>query len=139
MTSRIRTLRLIATLVVLAGTLVSLIGQAIPVRAQEEDDPAARPPEFPIEIVFEDRYFLFDRQIPIAPDGLVELGQQDDLTFYAETAEGPHDRLFVASAVDEATIARYLQEIPVGDDGTALANACPAQPQEFGDLQSGND
>jgi hypothetical protein len=139
MTSRIRTLRLIATLVVLAGTLVSLIGQAIPVWAQEEGDPAARPPEFPIEIVFEDRYFLFDRQIPIAPDGLDELGQQDDLTFYAETAEGPHDRLFVALAVDEATIARYLPEIPVGDDGTSLANACRAQPQEFGDLQSGND
>ena len=139
MTRRNRTLRLIATLVVLAGTLVSLIAPAIPVQAQDEADSAARPPEFPIEIVLEDRYFLFDREIPIALEGLVEVGQQDDLTFYAETAEGPHDRVFVSSPGDEATVARYLPEIPVGADGTALANACPAQPQEFGDLQSGDE
>jgi hypothetical protein len=139
MTRRNRTLRLIATLVVLAGTLMSLVAPAIPVRAQDNGDPAARPPEFPIEIVFEDRFFLFDRVIPIATEGLVEVGQQDDLTLYAETAEGPHDRLFAASPVDQATIARYLAEIPAGDDGTAEANACPAQPQEFGDLQSGDD
>jgi hypothetical protein len=139
MTRRNRTLRLIATLVVLAGTLLSLVAQAIPVQAQDNGDPAARPPEFPIEIAFEDRYFLFDRVIPIATEGLVDVGQQDDLTFYAETAEGPHDRLFAASPGDQATIARYLAEIPVGVDGTAEANACPAQPQEFGDLQSGDD
>ena len=137
MTRRNRTLRLIAMLVVLAGTLVSLVAPAIPVRAQDDGDPAARPPEFPIEILFDDRYFLFDREIPIATEGLVEVGQQDDLTFYAETAEGPHDRLFVSSALATETLARYLPEIPVGADGTALANACPAQPQEFGDLQSG--
>ena len=139
MTRRIRTLRLIATLVVLAGTLVSLTGLAIPVLAQDEGGPAARPPEFPIEIVLEERYFLFDREIPIALEGLVEVGRQDDLTFYAETAEGPHDRLFVSAPVDQTTVARYLPEIPVGADGTALANACPAQPQEFGDLQSGDE
>jgi hypothetical protein len=139
MTRRIRTLRLIATLVVLAGTIVSLIGPAILVQAQDEGDSAARPAEFPIEIVLEDRYFLFDREIPIALEGLVEVGRQDDLTFYAETAEGPHDRLFVSSPVDETTVARYLPEIPVGADGTVLANACPAQPEEFRDLQSGDD
>ena len=65
MTRRNRTLRLIATLVVLAGTLVSLVAPAIPVQAQDDANPAARPPEFPIEILFEDRYFLFDREIPI--------------------------------------------------------------------------
>src|SRR5918994_7430425 len=134
MTKRNRTLRLIATLVVLVGTLMSLVAQAIPVRAQDNGDPAPRPPEFPIEIVFEDRYFLFDRVIPIATEDLVEVGQQDDLTFYTETAEGPHERLFVASPVDQATNARYLAEIPIGADGAAEANACPAQPQEFGDL-----
>jgi hypothetical protein len=74
MTRRIWTLRLIATLVVLAGTLISLIGPAIPVQAQDEGSPAARPPEFPIEIVLEGRYFLFDREIPIALEGLVEVG-----------------------------------------------------------------
>src|SRR5215218_3251503 len=140
MTRPKRTLRLIATLVVLAGTLLSLVGQAYPVQAQDNGNPgnpAARPSEFPVEIVFEDRYFLFDRVMPIATDGLVEVGQQDDLTFSAETAEGPHDRLFVSSPGAEATVARYLPEIPVGADGTALANACPAEPQEFGDLQSG--
>jgi hypothetical protein len=118
---------------------MSLVGPAIPVQAQDEGDSAARPPEFPIEIVLEDRYFLFDREIPITLEGLVEVGQQDDLTFYAETAEEPHDRLFVSSPVDQTTVARYLPEIPVGADGTVLANACPAQPQEFGDLQSGDD
>ena len=137
MTRRNRTLRLIAMLVVLAGTLVSLVAPAIPVQAQDDADPAARPPEFPIEILLGDQYFLFDREIPITLDGLFEVGQQDDLTFYAETAEGPHDRLFVSSAVDAETVARYLPEIPVGADGTPLADACPAQPQEFGDLQSG--
>ena len=98
MTRRNRTLRLIATLVVLAGTLVSLVAPAIPVQAQDDANPAARPPEFPIEILFDDRYFLFDREIPITPEGLVEVGRQEDLTFSAETAEGPHDRLFVSSA-----------------------------------------
>jgi hypothetical protein len=139
MTRRSRTLRLIATLVVLVGTLVSLVGWAITVQAQDEATPTARPPQFPTEIVFEDRYFLFDREISIATDGLVEVGRQDDLTFYAETPEGPHDRLFAASPDDQATLARYLPEIPVAADGTAQANACPAQPQTFGDLQSGDD
>ena len=110
MTRRNRTLRLIAMLVVLAGTLVSLVAPAIPVQAQDDADPAARPPEFPIEILLDDQYFLFDREIPIALDGLFEVGQQDDLTFYAETAEGPHDRLFVSSAVDAETVARYIPE-----------------------------
>src|SRR5215211_5116432 len=137
MTRRIRTLRLIATLVVLAGTLMSLVGPAISVRAQDEGSPAAGLPEFPIEIVLEDRFFLFDREIPITLEGLVEVGRQDDLTFYAETAEGPHDRLFVSSPLHPETIARYLPEIPIGTDGAVLANACPAEPQEFGDLQSG--
>src|SRR5215212_2298632 len=137
MTRRNRTLRLIATLVVLAGTLVSLLAPAIPAQAQEDANPAARPPEFPIEILFEDRYFLYDREIPITPEGLFEVGRQEDLTFYAETAEGPHDRLFVSSAPNQETVARYLPEIPVGADATTLADACPAQPQEFGDLQSG--
>ena len=91
---------------------------------------------------FRSRFFsvisiFFDREIPIALDGLFEVGQQDDLTFYAETAEGPHDRLFVSSAVDAESVARYLPEIPVGADGTPLADACPAQPQEFGDLKAG--
>src|SRR5215218_409314 len=139
MTRRIQTLRLIATLVVLAGTLVSLIGQAIPVQAQDEGSPTARLAEFPSEIAFEDRYFLLDREIPIATEGLVRVGRQDGLTFYAESAEGPYDRLFVSSRGDQAIVARYLPEIPVGADGTAQANACPAQPQEFGDLQSGDD
>src|SRR5215211_5261511 len=137
MTRRNRTLRLIVTLVVLAGTLVSLLAPAIPAQAQEDANPAARPPEFPIEILFEDRYFLFDREIPITPEGLIEVGRQEDLTFYAETAEGPHDRLFVSSASSQETVARYLPEIPTGADGNATANACPAQPQEFGDLQNG--
>ena len=138
MTRRNRTLRLIATLVVLVGTLVSLLAPAIPAQAQEDANPAARPPEFPIEILFEDRYFLFDREMPIAPEGLAEVGRQNDLTFFAETAEGPHDRLFVSSSLDQATVARYLPEIPVGPDGTAAPNACPAQPPAFGDLQSGD-
>src|SRR3954462_4085373 len=139
MTRRSRTLRLIAMLAVLAGTLVSLVGWAIPVQAQDEGTPTARPPQLPTEIVLQDRYFLFDLEIPIATDGLVEVGRQDDLTFYAETAEGPHDRLFVASPEDQATVARYLREVPVDADGTPQANACPAQPQAFGDLQSGDD
>src|SRR5829696_7912143 len=137
MTRRNRTLRLIATLVVLVVTLISLLAPAIPAQAQEDANPVARPPEFPIEILFEDRYFLFDREIPITPEGLSEVGRQEDLTFYAETAEGPHDRLFVSSAPNQETVARYLPEIPTGADGNATANACPAQPQEFGDLQSG--
>src|SRR5215207_4469070 len=137
MTRRNRTLRLVAMLVVLAGTLVSLIAPAISVKAQGDADSTARSPQFPIEILVDDQYFLFDREIPIAPEGLVEVGQQDDLTFSAETAEGPHDRVFVSSAVDAETIARYLPENPVSADGTTPADACPAQPQEFGDLQSG--
>src|SRR5215213_7814172 len=137
MTRRNWTLRLIATLLVLAGTLVSLLAPAIPAQAQEDAKLAARSPEFPIEILFEDRYFLFDREIPITPEGLFEVGRQEDLTFYAETAEGPHDRLFVSSASSQETVARYLPEIPTGADGNATANACPAQPQEFGDLQGG--
>src|SRR5215208_3473069 len=138
MTRRNRTLRLIVTLVVLAGTLVSLLAPAILAEAQEDANPAARPPELPIEIVFEDRYFLFDREIPITPEGLSEVGQQNDLTFYAESAEGPYDRLFVSSPLDQTTVSRYLPEIPVDADGTAQPNACPAQPQEFGDLQGGD-
>ncbi len=125
MTRRNRTLRLIAMLVVLAGTLVSLVAPAIPVQAQDDGDPAARPPEFPIEILFDEQYFLFDREIPIATEGLVEVGQQEDLTFYAETAEGPHDRLFVSSALATETLARYLPEIPVGDDGTSSGECLP--------------
>jgi len=119
----------------LAGALVSLIGPVIPVQAQDEASPAAGPPELPIEIVFDDRYFLFDREMPIAPEGLAEVGRQNDLTFFAETAEGPHDRLFVSSSLDQAIVARYFPEIPVGPDGAAAPNACPAQPPEFGDLQ----
>jgi hypothetical protein len=137
MTRRNRTLRLIAMLVVLVGTLGSLLAPAIPVQAQDDGDATTRPPEFPLEILFDDRYFLFDRQIPIAPDALFEVGQQDDLIVYAETAEGPHDRLFVSTPLDQQTVARYLPEIPIGADGTALADACPAQPQAFGDLQTG--
>jgi hypothetical protein len=135
MIRRNRTLRLIAMLVLLAGALVSLIGPVIPVQAQDEGSPAAAPPELPVEIVFEDRHFLFDREIPIAPEGLSEVGRQNDLTFYAESAEGPDDRLFVSSPLDQTTVTRYLPEIPVDADGTAQPNSCPAQPQEFGDLQ----
>src|SRR5687768_7024186 len=105
MTRRNRTLRLIAMLVVLVGTLGSLLAPAIPIRAQDDGDAAARPPEFPVEILFDDRYFLFDREIPLAPDALFEVGQQDDLIVYAEMAEGPHDRLFVLSALDKTTAA----------------------------------
>src|SRR5215212_5651903 len=137
MTRRNRTLRLVAMLVVLAGTLVSLVAPTIPVQAQGDADSTARPPQFPIEVLVDDQYFLFDRAIPVAPEGLVEVGQQDDLTFSAETAEGPHDRVFVSSAGDAETITRYLPETPVGPDGTTPADACPVQPQEFGDLQSG--
>jgi len=137
MTRRNRTLRLVAALVMLAGILVSLLAPAIPAQAQDDANPAARPPEFPIELLFADEYFLFDREIPITTEGLVEVGRQDDLTFYAETAEGPQDRLFVSSPLHPETIARYLPEIPIGTDGAVLANACPAEPQEFGDLQSG--
>src|SRR5215216_1658921 len=137
MTSRNWTLRLIATLVVLVGILVPLVALAIPAQAQDDANPAARPPEFRVEILFEERYFLFDREIPITTEGLIEAGRQDDLTYYAESAEGPLGRLFVASPLHPETVARYLPEIPVGADGTALANACPAAPQEFGDLQSG--
>jgi hypothetical protein len=137
MTRRNRTLRLIAMLVVLVGTLVTLVAPAIPVQAQDDGDPSARPPEYPIELLFAERYFLFDREVPITPEGLIEVGQQDDLIVYAQTAEGPHDRLFVSSALNPGTVARYLPEIPLGADGTAQANACPAQPQQFGDLQSG--
>src|SRR5829696_12577 len=137
MTRRNRTLRLVAMLVVLAGTLVSIVAPAIQVQAQDDADSTARSPQFPIEILVDDQYFLFDREIPVAPEGLVEVGQQDDLTFSAETAEGPHDPVFVSSAVDAETIARYLPENPVSADGTTPADACPAQPQEFGDLQSG--
>src|SRR5919112_6611280 len=122
MTRRNRTLRLIATLVVLAGTLVSLLAPAIPAQAQEDANPAARPPEFPIEILLDDQYFLFDREIPVAPEGLLEVSQQDDLTFYAEAAEGPYDRLFVSSTVDAETVARYLPEIPTGADEEATTN-----------------
>src|SRR5688572_27276523 len=106
MTRRNQTLRLIAMLVVLVGTLGSLLALAISVRAQDDGVAAARPPEFPVEILLDDRYFLFDRQIPIALDALFEVGQQDDLIVYAETAEGPHDRLFVLSALDQTTAAR---------------------------------
>src|SRR5918997_1544944 len=115
MTRRNRTLRLIAMLVVLAGTLVSLVAPVMLVQAQEDANQEARPPEFPIEVLLDEQYFLFDREIPIALDGLFEVGQQDDLTFYAETAEGPHDRLFVSSAVNAESVARYLPETPVGD------------------------
>src|SRR5215207_1261660 len=137
MTRRNRTLRLVAMLVVLAGSMVSIVAPAIEVQAQDDADSTVRSPQFPLEILVDDQYFLFDREIPVAPEGLVEVGQQDDLTFSAETAEGPHDRLFVSSAVDAETIARYLPENPVSADGTTPADACPAQPQEFGDLQSG--
>src|SRR3712207_1585869 len=113
MIRRNRTLRLIAMLVLLAGILMSLVGPAILVQAQDEGGTAGRPPEFPIEVVFEERYFLFDRAIPISPADLVEVGQEDDLTFYAETAEGPHARLFVSSPAVQTTVARYLPEIPV--------------------------
>ena len=126
MTRRNRTLRLIATLVVLVGTLVSLVAPAIPVQAQDDANPAARPPEFPIEILFEDRYFLFDREIPITPEGLVEVGRQEDLTFYAETAEGPHDRLFVSSAPKPGNRRRAIsQRFPSDADGTAHGECLP--------------
>src|SRR5215217_4545215 len=137
MTRRNRTLRLVAMLVVLAGTLVSIVAPAIQVQAQDDADSTAPSPQFPIEILVDDQYFLFDREISVAPEGLVEVGRQDDLTFSADTADGPHDRVFVSSAVDAETIARYLPENPVSADGTTPADACPAQPQEFGDLQSG--
>src|SRR5918994_926579 len=114
MTRRNQTLRLIAILMVLAGTLVSFVAPAIPAQAQDDGDQAERPPEFPIEILFDDRYFLFDREIPIVPEELVEVGQQNDLTFYGETAEEPHDRLFVSSALATESVARYLPEIPIG-------------------------
>src|SRR5215213_6919315 len=139
MTRRMRTLRLIATLVVLVGTLMSLVGRAIPVQAQDEGTPAANPPEFPIEIVFKHRYFLFDQMIPSAPDGVDKVGRENDLTLYTKKEKGPDDRLFVSSSPDRKPVARYLPEIPVGADGNPKANACPAQPQDFGDLQSGDD
>ena len=95
MTRRNRTLRLIAMLVVLAGTLVSLVAPAIRSRrkmtATRRSGPRSSQSRFCSMISI-----FFDREIPIAPEGLVEVGQQDDLTFYAETAEGPHDRLFVS-------------------------------------------
>jgi hypothetical protein len=56
-----------------------------------------RPTDLPIEITLNDLFFLFDREIPIGPEGLVEVGRQDDLVVYAETAEGPHPRVFVSS------------------------------------------
>ena len=52
-------------------------------------------------------------------------------TFYAETAEGPYDRLFVSSTVDAETVARYLPEIPVGADGTSWPMLAPPNPKSL--------
>ena len=138
MTRHYRTLRLVAFLMLLVGFMVSLLGPGLRVQAQDDAQPAEPPPDLPIEITLNDLFFLFDRQIPISAGGLVEVGRQDDLIVYAETAEGPYDRVLVASPAQQQTLARYLAELPVGPDGTAsAANACLAQPPEFGDLESG--
>ena len=138
MTRHNRTLRLVAFLTLLVGLIVSSLGPGIRVQAQDDAQPAEPPPDLPLEITLNDLFYLFDRQIPIAAEGLVEVGRQEDLIVYAETAEGPNDRVFVASPAQQQTLARYLAELPLGPDGTAsAANACLAQPPEFGDLESG--
>src|SRR5215210_4064955 len=87
MTRRNRTLRLIALLTLLVGVVVSLLGPAIRVQAQDDAQPAEPPPDLPLEITLNDLFYLFDRQIPITTEGLVEVGRQDDLIVYAETAD----------------------------------------------------
>ena len=138
MTRHNRTLRLIAFLTLLVGFIVASLGPGIRVQAQDDAQPVEPPPDLPVEITLNDLFYLFDRQIPIAAEGLVEVGRQGDLIVYAAADDGPYDRVFVSSPAQQQTVARYLAELPVGPDGTAsAANACLAQPPEFGDLQSG--
>ena len=74
---------------------------------------------------FDDRHFLFDREIPIRKEDLVEVGQQEDLTFYAETAEWSHTTGCSFLSLLPRKLARYLPEIPVGDDGSDSGECLP--------------
>ncbi|MBA3450416.1 MAG: hypothetical protein H0T18_04305, partial [Chloroflexia bacterium] len=136
MSSHKRALNIISALMLLAGlVLTSLLpGVVLPVGAQDDGETSP----FPVEIALDGRYFLFDREIAIAPAALVEIGQQDALTIFAETAEGPYTRVFAAADAQAGPFARYLPEIPTGADGAPLAtDACLSQPPQFGDLASG--
>ena len=63
--------------------------------------------------------------VPFGSEGLVEVGEQDGLVVFAETAEEPFDRVFVSVPAESDALARYLPEIPLGPDGLPLAaNAC---------------
>ncbi len=141
MSSHRRALNVIIAPFLLATFVLTSVlpGAGLSVSAQDEGEVAAQQSPFPSEIALDGRFFLFDREIPIAPDALVEIGQQDNLIIFADTAEGPLTRVFVFADPQAGPIARYLPEIPAGPDGTTLAtNACLSQPPEFGDLASGD-
>ncbi|MBA2597377.1 MAG: hypothetical protein H0V00_12220, partial [Chloroflexia bacterium] len=142
MSSHRQGLNVVTALILLAAVVVTslLPPSAFSVRAQDDGDVASEPSRFPVEIAVDGRYFLFDREIPVLPAALTEIGTQDELVILAETAEGPYPRLFLAADAQAGPVARYLPEIPVGPDGAPLtANACLSQPAEFGDLASGEE
>ena len=116
MTRRNQTLRLIAILMVLAGPWCRSSHRRFRSGRKMTATRRERPPEFPIEILFDDRYFLRPRD-PDCAEGLVKEVSKNDLT--SIDGRGATRRLFVSSSLATESVARYLSEIPVGDDGTS--------------------
>ncbi|MDF3042418.1 MAG: hypothetical protein K0Q71_5124 [Thermomicrobiales bacterium] len=136
-----RTVYLVVALVVLIGVALPTFPWApiAPAAAQDDVQGAGRPEAFPEEILLGERYFHFDRVVPFGTEGLVEIGTDEDAVVFAESAEGPFERVFVSVPDQPDDLARYLPEVPLGPDGPPLAtNACLSQPPQFGDLNTGD-
>ncbi|CAA9544653.1 MAG: hypothetical protein AVDCRST_MAG19-341 [uncultured Thermomicrobiales bacterium] len=70
----------------------------------------ARPQRFPAAIQINGEDFVFDRVDPEAPTDLIELGQQGDLTLFAESAAPPFDRVYVSAQTRPQPLGRYVPE-----------------------------
>ncbi len=81
----------------------------------------------------DDRY-LFDRVIPGPGDDLFPVAQNEDLTVYAATIDGPWGTVYLTMPEgDEGDLARYLPE-RIDAPGTQ----CPAEAAGIGQLSAGD-
>ena len=136
MTRENRALTVLALLALVTALVMTASIATGPVHAQG-DTGTARPADFPAEIAIDGRYFLYDRVMPEAPPGLLDIGGQDGLLVFAAEEEPPYSRVFVSADPETQELARYLPEIPLEPGAASLADtACPAEPAEFGDLQT---
>ena len=115
-----------------AGTAQTDVAQS------DETATAAEEGTLPPEVVLEGARFGFDRQVPVDPAGLEQVGEDDGVLLFAISGGPPFDRVYGARRHHQDVPGRYLAEQPVGPDGVpSPEGTCLAETANFSVLDVG--